>query len=309
MFPLSEIIGTAEAGYQHYVAKKTGFLVNKNNPESLQWLWLHIIRNFDIDFLDEELNADEKAAFDNLLTRFGYISANHITEAHEQLEQKLIWVFRHPAGGIFVPLEVFKTLMQESTFLNRQYLFSLIFHLKREQQNLASFVGGSLEAQLSISFEKNQLDMALVLYIWLANQHKNADLAANLFFERGKVLSSPYAFIRESGKQDKNNVDFFPEQPVAMWPHLYNAFGHLRGQIDEWYSLMHDGNKSFYRSLNLISDQNCELVQAFRHGFYLPVLSRNYSNKNNLDNIKIVTPKELRNIVNHRGINQKASPG
>ncbi len=292
MFPLSEIILTSRPEYFAYLSKKTGFLLpDSGRDQQLQWFWIHLVHLVQEKNKIESLTLEESAAFDELLVHFGSMPA--VRHEYAVLEEKLACVFKHPGGGYFIPLEIFKLLMQRYDLSARNYLFTLLFSLAhREQRSLVSMISSSLEGQAVVSFESHPLDMALVLYIWFANHHVSGNLT---YPDRGVMLHSPYAFVRETASipVHEREPGYFPETPVSMWEHLRRYFPHRERDAQEWKNLMVAGGKGFYRGLSLISNTRSELFQAFRNGYFFPVMKKQLADKRSVEEIQIVTPREI----------------
>ncbi|MDH4199659.1 MAG: hypothetical protein OEV66_04685 [Spirochaetia bacterium] len=301
MFALTEIIYSASPKYLQYFSRKTGFLVADFQAacqNNVRWLWRHLSRNYNFQNQYAILNKAEKDMVRELLLNFGYLPyTNEITES---MEKKIPWLFAHPVSGIFVPLEIVKLLMQEEIFFKENYLFSLVYRLKiKEQKYFASLMGGSLEGQVALSFENNALDMGLVLYIWLGEHMRNIGSLQNIIPDRGKILKSPFAFTREGDSAPWKSRDLrslIPENPVPIWDYLYEHFSHMKDDIDKLHTLIHRGNKGFYRSLALLRNQGGDLIKAFKSGILIPLIPYKNNTKNKV-RIKLVSPVELRYLV------------
>lgn len=217
------------------------------------------------------------------------------------MEKNISWIFRHPAGGIFLPLEIFKVFMREKYYQNSGYLFSLLYQMTfSELKGMASFLGNTLEAQLTISFEKNTYDMALVLFIWFANRHINNDVAYDIFKEKGRIITS-YHFLREDQKSSidtktKNSSGLFPYESRPLWKYLFEKFPESSYQINELKDMILRGKKGFYRSLSLISHDNEMFIEAFRTGILIPIWKKS-SKKLPIDQWMIQTPREIQKKI------------
>lgn len=296
MIPLSELISVAGDDYIRYLSRKTGFLITRDNSVPVQWLWMHMIRDFDFSSDIATLRISERECLDHLLHNFGYLPGDN--KEAVKLEKILPWVFRHPTGGFFIPVEIFKSMMQEQRFHEERYLFSLLYRLPdAEQKSLASLQAGSLEGQMAISFEKHPLDMALVLYLWIARHHSEGRIRYP--DRRGRVLKGPFSFLRETDSRPLHikKEGFFPEKPVNAWEHLYRYFPHQHHDIDELRNIIRNGRKGFYRSLGLIKRTDSELFEAFKWCFFLPVLPRNSRADRRIDSLKLVSPVELKKLA------------
>lgn len=299
MYSLSEIVRYGAQDYLAYFSKKTGFLISESHDphkRPVRWIWRHIVRSFDFARDFEGLTPGEHQAFYRLIDNFTY-EANP-DEDLLALERRAPWVFRHPDGGIFVPLEVLKLLMQENLFFNKGYLFSLLFKLSpSEQKNLASLCGNTIEGQMSISFEKNNLDMALVLYIWLASEIRAITDLREVMPVKGKVLQTPYAFAREPDDKAAEAAAShrFPSSPAPLWDYLFESFPDSRLEIDRLYTLLTKGSKGFYRAFSLLptpsSGGGSDMVTAFKKGLLVPIIYRR--RKERIKQMEIVSPHEF----------------
>ena len=275
MISISQILDQTDPHYLKYVSKKTDYLIRNREEKSLYWLWYQILRNFDFDFFFNHLSLEEKEAFFLLLNHFGYIPSRMVSKPLEDIEKKATWILKDPEEGYFIPLEIFKKLMKQPVLLNKNFLFSLICRLKlSDQKTFGSLIGCSDQAQLSISFERNSLDMALVLYIWFANFHKND---------------------KKDEVSQVSNKKVFTSNPALLWIHLYEKLPRFKNEIREWQKLMEYGEKNFFRSLSLLSGsgKTKELLAIFQKGYLIPILDKNFENKRDIHNILVVTPREV----------------
>ncbi|MES0489368.1 MAG: hypothetical protein ABUK01_05205 [Leptospirales bacterium] len=298
MNSITEIIQIAPPEYIQYFAKKTGFLMTgafETNNQT-RWLWHHIVRTYEFKNRFNTLTNSEKKSMTILLNNFG--RTPFADETGFALEKKAPWVFKHPAGGIFIPLEMIKLLMQEDYFQKQYYLFTLLYKLKLKEQNiLASLTGSSLEGQLAISFEKNPLDMGLVLYIWFSAKIRTLTDIRSMMPPKAKIIMGPYTFAREEDKPKKKDTSLqvvFPEKPVNLWDYLFLNFPHLKKDTEKAYTLMAEGKKGFYRSLNLINNPSNEYINLFKNGLLFPVLSSSAISDSRVKNIQVVSPAEVR---------------
>jgi len=301
MHSLTEIIAYANPEYIQYFSKKTGFLLNPGNLDNqkTRWLWQHIVRTYNFKSQFESLTAPEKKSLQTILMQFGF-QINTQPELFN-LEAKIPWIFKHPAGGIFVPLEILKLLMQEEFFQKEYYLFGLLYKLKiKEQKYMASLTGNDLEGQTTISFEKNTLDMSLVLYIWIASKIQNTIEVESVLPNKGKILR-PYAFTREGeGELKKTETSVqnqlesvFPAKPANLWDYLLQNFSHLNEDTEKLHKLLSQGRKGFYRSLAIINNPNNEYIKLFKKGFLFPLLQANFNTPDKVNKIKVVSPAEF----------------
>ena len=304
MYPLSEILNVSKQSYIQYIAKKTGFLISGRNSEKIQWLWVHLLKLYHEKNIHQKLNYVEKLAFYELLNNFGYIPGSENNANLENLEQKIPWIFKHPHGGFFIPLELIKTLMQDEEYYEENYFFSLLRKLTlKEQKDFVSFLGGTAESQIHLSFEKNRLDMALVLYIWFARQFVHRKNLSFEFISKGRIIESPFSFLRENSASKKTKIDddgILPKKPVALWPYLENAFGGKNKDMEKWIMLMRDGKKGFYRSLSLAAPANSRLIEIFRMGLLVPILPSKLNTVKNIEKIQAVTPREIFSFLKER---------
>lgn len=307
MFPLTEVIENADQNYLLYLSRKTGFMIppkEERTTSYVHWFWYHLMRNIqqEQNFF-KEYEKELICLFDN----FGYISSTHITKDMKSMENKISWIFRHPSGGIFLPLEIFKVFMREKYYQNSGYLFSLLYQMSfNELKGMASFLGNTLDAQLAISFEKNTYDMALVLYIWFANRHMNDDVPYDSLEKKGRIIAS-YHFLREDQKsslenQNKKQKDLFPFEKKPLWKYLFEKFPENKSEISELREMILRGKKGFYRSLSLISDENVPFIQGFRDGILIPIWKQS-NKKMSLDEWLIQTPREIQKKIRESSLN------
>lgn len=300
MFPIAEVFIQSDENYRSYVGKKTGFLLTSIDGEQLIHFWYHICRG-----LTREprmgLSQEQFNTLDQLFLQFGYIHPSQMTPSLQQLEQDMPWIFKHPAGGIFLPLEVFKTFMTHDGGNEFQsYLFTLLFRLKlKEQRNLVALLGGELEAQLSLTFENNALDMALVLYIWYAGLHLSGDA---LLPAEGKIIAGPWSLSPENESTFAQNEIKLPKKPVAMWPYLFEQFSFQKAEIEELRHRIENTGRGFYRSLSLVKNTKGLFYQMFRQGFLIPIMGRDWRNGRNPDDLTVVSPREL--VERHQNTNK-----
>lgn len=296
MLPLTEVIYKAESAYLRYLGRKTNFVTaGKNELETAQYIWLHIIRHYNFEVQIEGLSELERDAFFHLLANFCSSEANQADYSTElqSVEQKIPWIFRRPHGGYFIPLEIIKKLMQEPLLKKHHFLFTLLYQLKLDELNsLATLAGQELEGQASISFESHVLDMALVLYIWYAGVLRNNFRR----FVVGKVLASPFA---EGDIKKKSANHLYISEPVPMWAHLKQCFGEEEKAIEKMKQLIGGGNKGFYRSLALLPDSTSRLYQTFKNVMLMPLLPTRVKKTVPLKvgAIKVVAPAEACTLI------------
>ncbi len=301
MFPLSEILASADAGYRNYLAKKTGFVLATHNKDQLLHFWLHITKDFENHEQHRAMTAEQTNALQTLLSSFGYLPPKKTTTEHLALEEQTAWIFRHPQGGIFLPLEVFKSLMRRNDKLFQPYLFSLLYNLKlKEQHNLASLIGGDIQAQLSLTFEVHPLDMALVLYIWFAGKHLSGEAVLP---EKGRILTGPWSFLRETKPQPEPSPKLLPQNPVPLWDYLREHFSHQLVEIEELRHHIKTSRKGFYRPLGLVKNPQGAFSKMFRQGFLIPLPGRTWNHGANADDIQVVCPREI--YLRHEELRKK----
>ena len=275
MYSLSDIICYPYPGYSSYIAKKTMFIITPRDPNSVSFFWEYLIQHCNVHKLYETLNSSEILALEKLLLLYGHISPTHEEYYRYDflaLEAKTIWIFKYPNGDIFIPLELFKTLMLDSKLSNDFYYFSLLNKLSlKMQHDFAIFIENYHGVYNLISKEKNTLDMALVIYIWLLNLRKRKNHMQPVYFDSYK-----FPLIKE---------------PVNLWDHLYKYHTHLTPVIQEWYDSIKISKKGLYNTLLSLKGQKTELWDLFANGIYLPIILKKNTS---VDNIHIITPKEVR---------------
>ena len=315
MFPLSDVLQHSYSDYMLYIWRKTRFIINSQDSSQLMWFWRHIANNYDYKKFWGSLDTEEKEAFIHLLSRFCYLSHARRNRHIQSLEKKSMWIFKHPMGGFYVPVEFIKTLMNEKTLAKKNFLFSLLFRLKfREQRSLTALIRSTYDVSQIITNERNAWDMALVLYMLFANFH-----VVGLHDRR--VAPKPNVLpIRSESSVNGWHRPPVLYQPTPIWDYLYSEFPHLHQTLDEWRSLMEYGKKGFYHSLSLVSQPKESLVYLFSSGYLIPILpsaaakrslrlrrtyasplhygelrsrTKQMKNTNDTDQIKLVTPTEL----------------
>ena len=278
MYSLSDIIHYSHPEYINYISRKTRFVTASRTSVYISFFWEHLIQECNVGKLLNNLNDGEKKAFYRLLTLYGYISIKDVDfykYDFSALEKKCMWIFKYHNGDIFIPLEIFKTLMKDKALANHNYLFVLLHKFSLTlQHDFSVFLENSHGIYNLIAKEKNTLDMALVLYIWLLNLSKKN----NIF---------PYSFLINK------NIQVIHEA-TNMWQHLYKHHSHLTNVISEWYTIMKQSKKNIYHALLLVEGQKSELWELFAHAVYFPIFSK----KNiNVDTIQIITPTEVKSSI------------
>ena len=289
MLPLTDVIAQAGPQYMKYLGKKTSFLPGSTDDlENAQFIWLQMIRSYDFEKQISALNEDEYAAFIALLESYCFQQNN--VHARD-LEEKIPWIFRHPGGGIFIPIEIVKKLMLEQRLQKRHFLFTLLYQLKlKELHGLASMVTTKSEAQAAISFESHVLDMALVMYIWFASFLRNN--AAPAFTKKGKVIDLATRLALNSEQTES----VYPLSARPMWPHLNEFFPDQHTNIADLKKLITAGKKGFYRAMTILPVSNTLMYDLFQSGWLIPVFPAGKLSER-ADEIQIATPFEARQKV------------
>lgn len=303
MHSLSEVLVSASTSYRAYISRKTDFLLSDSRQDQVKWFWLHLIHRVQEEDWWSSLSEEQWKLLDRLLIHFGYYKpVAEEVEIMRELETKLIFLFKHPAAGYFIPLEIFKLLMQRTRFADQNYIFSLLYRLKvREQRAFVSLIGSSIIGQASsITLESHPLDMALVLFIWFANQYSQG---LKRIPGRGVLLNMPFSFMRESRKNFFVPLapEDFPGEPVPMWEFLYSYFPGSGAAIEEWKHIMSAGGKGFYRSLSLLRSAESPFLYYFRGGYFMPVIKKATINEKNVNDLRMVTPREIHVRLSQKG--------
>jgi len=304
MFPIVDLISQADANYLNYLRKKTGYILSKNDPNQVRWLWLHLLKESKLHELPQSLNPSEQEVLDLLLLNFGYLKQKLVDKKVNLVEKNNLWLFKHPGGGMFIPLEIIKSLLVNPVYLNKNYLFTLYYRIRRkEQKNYFSLFGDEAKIQYNFKDEKSLLDSTLVLYIRLSSYHLANALDQSIISKKGRILHSPFSIIdKTSSKEEQKYYDleeFFPSKPVNLWQHLEKFFPSMKQETQDWYNLIKDGRKSFYRSLGLMSPVKvAPLIYLFRFAYFVPVFNSDFHNNLNPNNICVVTPQEIKSIIN-----------
>ncbi len=298
MFPLSEIYKYTDQNYLSYVWKKTHFLINPQKPDQLQFLWEHIIKNFNLHSFLKKLEENEKKAFFDLLSNYGYVSPqsySHPDLPFEVLEKKSMWIFKHPIEGIFIPLEIIKTLMKEKLLLKNNFLFSLLFRLKmKDQYDLAVLLENHYGIYQLLTRENNSLDMALVLYIWFLNIYQKSTIFKLQKKNKGGII--PFRFKLQD---KKTKIPPILKEPKIIWDYMHQQYPDLHIPINKWYHIMKEGKKGFYYSLLLLTECKKDIWDIFVNGYLFPLSKKE---KNLPDEIKVITPNEIYNLMKNKNI-------
>ncbi len=312
MYPLTEVMEDANPEYLAYLSRKTGFMLQRDNTRapmvSIHWFWYHLVKNIENN---KNILNDFHEELEILFDSFGYIPASRMDERMKEMEKKLMWVFRYPPGGVFLPLEIFKVFMREKFYSDSGYFFSLLYQMSfHELREYASFLGNTLEGQHLISFENNTDDMALVLYIWYANRHVNKSVQYDIFSpEKGKILSSRH-FLSEDSRQPldesmEKNKESLPYRKEPLWNFLLERYPMYQKEIDQLKTMIFQGRKGFYRALSLIASEENLMINAFRDGILMPVWKKT-GKKLDPDDWAVQTPREIRHCIRQAGISRKA---
>lgn len=281
-----------------YLGRKTNYIVAPEQTGNLEWLWIRLTRAQDWENLYKTLDSEDLATLEYILLHFGYVRPSEITPAVASFEKKYSWVFQHPNGGIFIPLELFKLFMPFRSFQEKYWLFSLLYRLGlKEQKNFASLIGREFEAQLALSFERNQKDMAMVLYIYLGHQLRFDDLEFRLPTSRGKVLSFRPGMGPESTTEAESIS--LPDRPVNLREYLEKAFPGEKKEVANLFALLEARPKSFYRALGLACDPDSRLMRAFQTGILIPLISRSIQSVS-LDSVRVISSREARFYIENK---------
>lgn len=291
MFPLAHLLSHSNLSFRSYVSQKTGYLLSDQRSEQLLHFWVYIIKDINIPELRNNLEPKYMDSLHKLFSNFNYIPAPAINENDIELEKKIPWIFKHPDGGIFIPIEIIKTFMKTASVTGKRYFFHRLANMRySEMQSFAVFVNGIRSKSNMLSIERSPADMALVLYIWFSNLHTGGYAH---YPYRGKLLNGPGSFLRENPKRTLP-IDLFPIQPEPLWKHLYRFYPHLSRDVIELQSVLKSSGKGFYRSLQMISNPKNEFAEAMRLGYLLPVFPRGALNNDAIDHLKVVTPPEIK---------------
>ena len=272
-----------------YIWRKTNFLLKSGKNDQLRWFWQYVIHHYNYQKFWKALKENEKATFFELLSHFCYFNSNDLVQKNpcviEEIEKKSMWIFKHPIGGIYIPVEIIKVLMDEPALLKKNFLFSILYRLKfKEQLCLTALIRNTFDGSEIMTDEKNPRDMALAIYMLFANFHTTGFY--NHLIQRSNPVVNINTKILDSHRHDFSVL----ETPTPLWDYLYHEYPHMHLALDEWYYLMQYGKKGFYRSLLLVSKPKRELVHLFSSGYLLPIISgKNWQP----DKIKVVTPIEV----------------
>ena len=285
MYPLSDILQHSYADYTLYISRKTNFIIHSNENDQLRWFWKHIIKNYHYQEFINSLDAEEKKTFFHLLSSFCYSHVDAYNEKISKIEKKSMWIFKHPMGGFYIPVEFIKILMNEKSLLKEGFLFSLLFKLRiKEQKSLTALIKSNYDVLQMITSEQNAWDMALVLYILFANLYTTGVYKKKIKLKPKLLPMYAQAFQNDWYRQP------YLHKATPIWKYLYSQFLHCHPALDEWQSIMKHGKKGFYRSLSLISQPKEELVYLFSSGHFMPILP---AKSDKIENIQLITPVEF----------------
>lgn len=301
MFTISLLNQSRDPKFKEYVSRKSGFLLN-DSPQQVHFLWKHILDSYDFSQVWQQLNLPQQNLFFLLLNHYGYLPKLENSVLLEELEKKLPYLFRHPAGGFFIPLEFFKTFMKQSFFQKKYFLFTTLYQMNltlKEAKNISSLLSSELNAPLLLSPEKNSLDLALTLYIFFSSKHhqiREKNNAAQIFLDEKKIVNiSLLKDIAHTQKKLLKHKTFLPAKFVNLWEYLSLHFSHEQENIDALYFLLEKGQKGFYRALSLLPKNESLMVKFFSHGYLFSNFpSRNSQVKVLTKDIKIISPYEVR---------------
>ena len=268
MFPIADLGRYASSDYSIYILKKTHFLLRTTKENDLRCFWNYLTQSQNVKTSYELLSKKEKQALSFLILNYCYLSdatCKTNREIFASLENKLKWVFKHPLGGIFIPLELIKSIVKSKIFQRKNFLFSLLYQLPfKEQHNYIIFLEKDTTSHTNLIKENNKLDMMLLLYLSLCKNQQSLS--------------------REIVPDFFSSIDC----PLPLWDYLDINFPHLRRFTSEWYRTMKHGNKSFYHALLLNRQPANEITFLLSHAYLLPQIKHNA-----IDNIKVVTPREV----------------
>lgn len=306
MFTLADLTKSGDDQFANYVRQKSGFLLS-NPHEQTQFLWKHILDTNNFQSRWESLDQEEKDLFFLIFYNYGYLSSFDKPYLVEQLEKKLPYLFYHPLGGVFIPVEFFKLFMKQSFLQKKFFSFSLLYQMNlstQETKNFLSLVGTDFTTPPQVIGEKNSLDKALIVYLFLSGRHRKLaekNIKPNFFVNKIANMSNISKEKNKHAYQSKDNIaylpsffndssvlkSFYPPKPVNLWEYLHTHFQEEKENVDLLYFLLQDAKKEFYRSLALLPQK--KITQIFSWGYLFPI----FSNKN-IDDIQVVCPQEIR---------------
>lgn len=301
MFTISVLNQKSDPKFKEYVSRKSGFLLN-DSPQQVHFLWKHILDNHDFEEVWQSLDKAQRELFFLLLSHYGYLSKFNNSFLIEELEKKLPYLFRHPAGGFFIPLEFFKTFMKQPVFQKKHFLFSTLYQMNlttKEAKNISSLLSSELNSPLLLSAEKNSLDLALTLYIFFSNKHKQireTNNVSQIFLNQKKIINiSLLKTISQTQKKSTKYKSLLPSHFTNLWDYLSLHFPHEKENKEALYFLLEKGHKGFYRALSLLPNSESLMVKFFSHGYLFSDFSRRHSQtKISTKDIKVISPYEVR---------------
>ncbi|MCS6985721.1 MAG: hypothetical protein NZM25_11430 [Leptospiraceae bacterium] len=290
MLPLAELAQNTNPSYRRYLWRKTGFLLQNPNQEKLYYFWDYLSQRMHLE-LARKPDESLKSALKELLLHFGYIPPVFINDKLRLLEEKYSWIFRHPEGGIILPLELLKSLMRLKVRWLDNFLFSLLLRLGlREQRNMLAYVGIDFETQFVMNLESNKLDLSLMLYLFFADLH----LSGKAFLPKGKkILIGPWSTT--ASQQELVPVEILPHKPIGLMDYLNSYFPNQKKDIADLAHLLEHHPSSFYRPLSLLTNNaKNSFSPLFRQGYLVPVLPPLKKRKGPwAKDIAVISPQEI----------------
>lgn len=293
MFTLADLTRNNTPEFTSYVRQKTGFLLSNPN-EQVQFLWKHILDTNSFQTHWDNLDQEQKGLFFLFFYNYGYLPYYEQAFALENLEKKIPYLFRHPMGGFFIPVEFFKLFMKQNFLQKNFFSFSLLYQMNlsvKETKNFLSLIGKDFAVPPHIEEEKSPADKALLLYIFLSGRHRKlqekdiSQMQKKFFANRTSFKDNTITYLPSFSKAKANKL--YPKEPVNLWKYLEEHFQEEKENVEQLYFLLHDAKKEFYRSIALLSQS--KIGEMFSWGYLFPV----FSNKN-IDDIRVVCPQETR---------------
>lgn len=285
MFTISDLQKSIDPTFYAYLRKKTDFVFLQNSyQEQSRFLWQHVVsqNNFLTAWL--QLSQQEKDMLFYVLDNYGYVNSPPDFLLLQKLEKKFPYLFLHPLGGYFIPLEFFKLFMAKEIFAQKNYLFALLYKMRHENKDFAAFASRGFSVQASVRKENRILDTALAIYIWMAAKHLQ---------EKQKNFSFLATLTQPNAHSLLHVRSYLPAKPINLWEYQKKYFPEEENNMEKLFSLLANGKKNFYRSLNLLPNPYTKMLRLFALAYVIPLLPASRNEDFDTQKIQIVCPREI----------------
>lgn len=273
MYSLLEVLSFSEGDYLSYMQEKLSYLLHPKERKSVAYLLYHYSRALSI----EEMVQEESFWF--LLSSFSYVKED---PSLEEKERQFLWIFRHPWGGYFIPLEALRVLLLRKYPFPSSYLLSYLQKLpiKEHKAWLSLLHSYAPLAYLKAFSQKKEYRILLIYHILGSYFHRENPWKNTFFQERGILLD----FF--SGKVITSSyLEFLSLEPVDLKEHFLRFFPDEERLIREVEAYLRAGSP-FYRSLELLPLKSI-LFSSFQFAYFIPLYEESFLLG------RIYTPKEV----------------